>query len=75
MSSRCLGGDYLVVLNYGGWFGSQILAEMNLPDRMGRELWNSAWPAFGVEGEGSTATAAAMRGCSVAGDRRLRTLA
>ena len=50
--SRGLGDDYFVVLNFGGWAGWKSLAEMNLPNRRYRELWNSTWPAFAVEGEG-----------------------
>jgi hypothetical protein len=50
--SRGLWDDYSVVLNFGGWSGWKSLVEMNLPDRMYRDFWNSARPAFAVEGEG-----------------------
>jgi 1,4-alpha-glucan branching enzyme len=49
--SRGLGDDYFVVLNFGGWAGWMPLAALNLPNRRYRELWNSTWPAFAVEGE------------------------
>jgi 1,4-alpha-glucan branching enzyme len=49
--SRGLGDDYFVVLNFGGWSGGKSLAELNLPTRRYRELWNSSWPAFAVENE------------------------
>jgi 1,4-alpha-glucan branching enzyme len=49
--SRGQGDDFFVVLNFGGWAGWKSLAELNLPHRRYRELWNSTWPAFAVEGE------------------------
>lgn len=49
--SRGDGDDYFVVLNFGGWEGGAPLAELNLPDRTYKELWNSSWPDFAVEGE------------------------
>ena len=38
-------------MNFGGWAGGKSLAELNLPNRRYRELWNSTWPAFSVENE------------------------
>ena len=49
--TRGEGHDFFVVLNFGGWSGRRRLAEMNLPGATYRELWNSTWPAFVVEGE------------------------
>jgi 1,4-alpha-glucan branching enzyme len=49
--SRGLGDDFFIVLNFGDWSGWKSLAEMNLPNRRYRELWNSTWPAFSVENE------------------------
>jgi len=49
--TRGEGHDFFVVLNFGGWSGHKRLAEMNLPRGTYRELWNSTWPAFAVQGE------------------------
>ncbi len=49
--SRGDGEEYFALLNFGPWTGWRSLAELNLPDRHYRELWNSTWPAFAVEGE------------------------
>lgn len=49
--SRGEGEEYFVVANFGPWWGWISLAELNLPDWPYRELWNSTWPAFAVEGE------------------------
>ena len=43
--------EYFVVLNFGWEAHWQSLAELNLPDGLYCELWNSTWPAFAVEGE------------------------
>ena len=45
------GQDYFIVVNFGGWSGWKSLSELNLPHSTYRELWNSTWPAFQVEGE------------------------
>ena len=50
--SRGQRGEYYTLANFGGWAGRKSLAELNLPDGLYRELWNSTWPAFAVEGEG-----------------------
>jgi 1,4-alpha-glucan branching enzyme len=44
-------GEYFTLVNFGGWSGWKSLSELNLPDGRYRELWNSTWPAFAVEGE------------------------
>jgi 1,4-alpha-glucan branching enzyme len=44
-------GEYFTLVNFGGWSGWKSLAELNLPDGVYRELWNSTWPAFAVENE------------------------
>jgi hypothetical protein len=44
-------GEYYILANFGGWSGWKSLAELNLPEGVYRELWNSTWPAFAVEGE------------------------
>ena len=49
--SRGEGGDYFILVNFGGWTGWSSLAELNLPEHRYRELWNSTWPAFQVESE------------------------
>jgi 1,4-alpha-glucan branching enzyme len=49
--TRGEGHDFFVVLNFGGWSGDRRLAEMNLPWATYRELWNSTWPAFAIQGE------------------------
>jgi len=49
--SRGWGEEYFVVTNFGPWGGWSSLAELNLPHWTYRELWNSTWPAFAVEGE------------------------
>ena len=49
--TRGNGGEMFVVLNFGGWAGSKPLAELNLPDGVYCELWNSTWPAFSIEAE------------------------
>ena len=46
------GNEYYTLVNFGGWSGWKSLAELNLSDGVYRELWNSTWPAFAVEGEG-----------------------
>ncbi len=43
--------EFFVVLNFGGWSGSNSLAYLNLPNGVYRELWNSTWPAFAIPGE------------------------
>jgi hypothetical protein len=40
------------VLNFGANAHWRSLAELNLPNGIYRELWNSTWPAFAVEEEG-----------------------
>jgi 1,4-alpha-glucan branching enzyme len=54
--TRGMAGEYFFLLNFGGWAGWQSLAELSLPDGVYRELWNSTWPAFQVEGEGEHAS-------------------
>jgi 1,4-alpha-glucan branching enzyme len=49
--SRGEGGEYFAVLNFGAEAQQRSLAELNLPNGLYRELWNSTWPAFVVEGE------------------------
>lgn len=49
--SRGGGQEFFVVLNFGPWSGWRPLAELNLPNGQYKELWNSTWPAFAVEGE------------------------
>jgi 1,4-alpha-glucan branching enzyme len=44
-------GEYFILAIFGGWAGRKSLEELNLPDGRYRELWNSTWPAFAVEGE------------------------
>lgn len=50
--SRGQGQEFFVVLNFGPWACWRPLAELNLPSGLYKELWNSTWPAFAVEGEG-----------------------
>jgi 1,4-alpha-glucan branching enzyme len=49
--TRGMASEYFFLLNFGGWAGWQSLADLGLPDGVYRELWNSTWPAFQVEGE------------------------
>jgi 1,4-alpha-glucan branching enzyme len=49
--SRGEAGDYYVVCNFGPWPASRSLSQMNLPDGVYKELWNSTWPPFQVENE------------------------
>lgn len=49
--SRGDAADLFVVLNFGDWAGHRPLWQLNLPAGTYRELWNSTWPAFAVEGE------------------------
>ncbi len=49
--SRGEGGEYFVVLNFGAEAHWHSLAELNLPNGLYRELWNSTWPPFEVEWE------------------------
>lgn len=49
--SRGAGEDYFAVLNFGPEAGWRPLTELDLPHWHYRELWNSTWPAFAVEGE------------------------
>ena len=44
-------GDVYVLLNFGGWAGWKPLAELNLPDGIYCEFWNSTWPAFAITSE------------------------
>jgi 1,4-alpha-glucan branching enzyme len=50
--SRGMGGDYFVVLNFGGGEARRKLWEMNLPEGTYREQLNSTWPEYAVESEG-----------------------
>ncbi len=43
--------DLFVVLNFGDQAWRRPLWQLNLPAGPYRELWNSTWPAFAVEGE------------------------
>lgn len=49
--SRGQGGDFFIVLNFGGWSGQKFLGAMNVPPGTYRELWNSTWPAFAIRAE------------------------
>jgi 1,4-alpha-glucan branching enzyme len=49
--SRGEGREYFAVLNFDWQAQWRSLAELNLPNGLYRELWNSTWPAFAVEGE------------------------
>lgn len=49
--SRGDGQEFFMVLNFGPWSGWRPLAELNLPQGLYKELWNSTWPAFAVEWE------------------------
>jgi 1,4-alpha-glucan branching enzyme len=49
--SRGDGQEYFAVLNFGSWSGWRPLFELNLPHWQYKELWNSTWPDFAVEGE------------------------
>ena len=44
-------GDYFVVVNFTDAPTRRNLSDMNLPEALYRELWNSSWPAFQVEWE------------------------
>jgi 1,4-alpha-glucan branching enzyme len=43
--------DFVILLNFGGWSGSQKMSELNMPSGEYRELWNSTWPAFAIHAE------------------------
>lgn len=49
--SRGNRGDYFVLLNFGAWTRWHPLDYLNLGDGVFRELWNSTWPAFAINGE------------------------
>jgi 1,4-alpha-glucan branching enzyme len=50
--TRGQGGEIFVVANFGsGTHRRKPLTDLNLPDGVYRELWNSTWPAFAVEHE------------------------
>jgi 1,4-alpha-glucan branching enzyme len=49
---RGMRGDLFVFLNFGGWSGRVPLTEAIFPDGSYREVWNSSWPAFAIQGEG-----------------------
>ncbi len=49
--SRGSRGDYFTLLNFGGQSGWQNLGVLNLPEGTYRELWNSTWPDFAIQGE------------------------
>jgi 1,4-alpha-glucan branching enzyme len=49
--SRGEGREYFAVLNFDWQAQWRSLAVLNLPNGLYRELWNSTWPAFAVEGE------------------------
>ena len=50
--SRGQASEYWALLNFGGFSGRLGLDLLGLPGGLYRELWNSTWPAFAVEGEG-----------------------
>ena len=50
--TRGMNGDYFVLLNFGSWAGERRLWELNLPDGLYRELWNSTWDEFRNIAEG-----------------------
>jgi 1,4-alpha-glucan branching enzyme len=49
--TRGRAGDYFVLANFSSWSGWKRLGELNLPQGLYRERWNSTWPAFQVEWE------------------------
>jgi 1,4-alpha-glucan branching enzyme len=50
--TRGMNGDYFVLLNFGSWAGQRGLWELNLPEGLYRELWNSTWDEFRNRAEG-----------------------
>jgi 1,4-alpha-glucan branching enzyme len=61
---RGQGNEYYTLANFGGWFGWKSLAELNLPEGVYHELWNSTCRRSRSKTKTNTPTAAALHACT-----------